>query len=68
MRGPFGEKNFSKKVYAEKKLKGGPFRFFQHPFCRKKLKGKRLGQMVSLYFSHVKTSKEISSLKDPVQF
>ena len=34
----FSEKNLN----AEKKLKGGPFGIFQHPFCRKtakKLKG-----------------------------
>ena len=34
--GPFYEKtNFEKKSYNAKKLKGGPFGIFQHPFCRK---------------------------------
>ena len=31
--GPFGEKNLEKKSHStEKKLKGGPFGIFQHPF------------------------------------
>ena len=47
---PFGEKKqiFEKSLNAEK-LKGGPFGFFQHPFCRKtakKLKGDRLGKKI----------------------
>ena len=34
--GPFGEKNFPKKVLqCRKKLKGGPFGIFQHSSCHK---------------------------------
>ena len=47
----FSEKNLT----VPKKLKGGPFGIFQHPFCRKtakKLKGDPLGKFFPGKKSH----------------
>ena len=51
-------KKLKKKIFfgknsqnAEKKLKGGPFGIFQHPFCRKtskKMQGGPFGEKISL--------------------